>query len=107
MSSDIISTRILPDRYQEQIVLMDDYGTVQHIYVDVLTASKRATCIAEAQTAMDAKEQTLEAYAKTNGHDISGLKLTGLAKKAAAMRSSGIAPAASMSTPAISEVKSA
>jgi hypothetical protein len=105
LSSDIVSTRILPDRYQEQIVLMDDYGTVQHIYVDVLTASKRATCIAETQTAMDAKELALEAYAKANGHDISGQKSTGLAKKAAAMKSSGITPAPAAST--ASEVKSA
>jgi hypothetical protein len=103
LPSDIISTRIIPDRYEEQIVFMDDYGSAQHLYVNIALASQRATRIAETQTAMDAKELALEAYAKANGHDISGLKSTGLAKKAAAMKSGGIAPAPA--APTVSEVK--
>jgi len=86
MPADIVSTTLLPSRMQEQLILMDDYGTTQHLYISVADAANRQTLITQHQTDMAARQAQLEAYAKANGHDLTAQKLTNLTAKQAKLK---------------------
>jgi hypothetical protein len=51
--------------------------------------------IAKVQLSMDENVQSMEAYAKANGHELSALKAAGLAKKAVRIQASAPATTAS------------
>jgi len=86
MPADIVQTTMLMARRQELVILMDDYGSVHHLYISVADAGNRAALIAQHQADMETAQTQLEAYAAANGHDLTSQKLADIAAKAAKLK---------------------
>jgi hypothetical protein len=82
MAADVIQTTILTAHMRESVVLMDDYGTVHRLYINISQAN-RGNLIAGAQAEMNARQTALEAYAAATGNDLKGQKLASIAAKQA------------------------
>jgi hypothetical protein len=108
LPTEIVYKQIRTAHRDIYITVMDDYGSAMHLTMSVTTsATERAAKIAAAIATMDQGQTQMEACAAEEGLDLSTAKAAGLKKKAAAMKSSGIAPAPAASTPTVGEVKSA
>lgn len=90
MAADIVNSKMLPARMQESITLMDDYGTVHKLYINVSQSANRQSLLSTAQTAMNTRQSQLEQYAQANGHDLTSLKLPNLAAKQALYAKRGV-----------------
>jgi hypothetical protein len=74
---------------QEAIVLMDDYGSLHKLYINVSQQANRQSLITAAQVAMSQRQAQLETYAAANGHDLSTTKLPNLTAKQAKLKGVG------------------
>lgn len=88
----ITKSEILTSEKREHVELMDDYGSVQHVYIPVLLGSTRQQVLQDHVTLMENHQAAMEAYATANGHDISSQKTAGIAKKQAAIAANKPAP---------------
>jgi hypothetical protein len=63
MASFILSNKLLPDMGMELLILVDDTGTKNQLYIDVSQSAQRAQIISDALAAMDARVAEMTAYA--------------------------------------------
>jgi hypothetical protein len=88
MPADIVQTTLLLERMQECVTLMDDYGNIHRVYINITQSATRAAKISAVQALMENLQTQLEAYATANGHDLSADKLPSLAAKQAKIKAS-------------------
>lgn len=83
MSAEILTTRLIPEQGNEEIIIMDDYGTEYRLYVPVTDPANRQSRIDGALAKQSANQAALESYAAAHSIDLSAQRAVGAAKKAA------------------------
>ncbi len=73
MATQIKSNQILAAQGMELVVLLDDLGTENHLYLAITDAANRDTNIAAAKSEMDANVAAIQAYAGANNVTIPGV----------------------------------